>query len=526
MNGRVRDPVLVWTLLAVAGVAHAAAFAPLGAWWLELLALAVLAFFAAESGRFRTGFGRGFAFGLGWFGFGVYWVYISMHTYGGMPAPIAVVATFALAALLALFPALACGVLGAWRGALGLSGWRVTPAFAATWTLFEWIRGWAFTGFPWLASGYAHTDGPLAGYAPVVGVYGLCGLAALLAALLAAVPACAWPPGRIRLAALARVGAVVALILAAGLALGAGLPWTVPAGKAITVRLLQGNIPQPVKFERENLGLSLDTYVSLIEAKAADLIVLPETAVPSLLDVTPPEFLERLQSFATRTGSTLLTGIPIREIKEANGAPREAYFNSVMAITPDLRQLGRLRYSKHHLVPFGEFIPPFARWFVDMMNIPLGDFDRGDLPQRPLPLAGQRIAANVCYEDLFGEEIATGLRAFADAPATILVNVTNLGWFGDSIALPQHLQISRMRALETGRPVLRATNTGATAVIGPTGRVEAQLPTFTLGALEARVQGMTGMTPYIRFGNALALAGALAAAFIAAWPARRTVPAK
>lgn len=518
MNGHLRDPVLVWTLLAVAGVAHAASFAPLGAWWLELGALAVLAHLAMEAPRLRTGFGRGFAFGLGWFGLGVYWVYISMHTYGGMPAPIAAVATFALAALLALFPALACGLLGAWRGALGLSGWRLAPAFAASWTLFEWVRGWIFTGFPWLASGYAHTDGPLAGYAPVVGVYGLCGIAALIAATLA----CAWPLSRGRLAGLIGIGA----LLAGGLALRAGLPWTVPAGKPITVRLLQGNIPQPVKFERENLGLSLDTYVSLIEAKPADLIVLPETAVPSLLDVTPPEFLERLQSFATRTGTTLLTGIPIREIKEANGAPREAYFNSVMAITPDLRQLGRLRYSKHHLVPFGEFIPPFARWFVDLMNIPLGDFDRGELPQRPLPLAGQRIAANVCYEDLFGEEIATGLRVFADAPATVLVNVTNLGWFGDSIALPQHLQISRMRALETGRPVLRATNTGATAVIGPTGRVEAQLSTFTLGALEARVQGMTGMTPYIRFGNLLALGGALVTAFVAAWPPRRTVAAK
>jgi apolipoprotein N-acyltransferase len=484
-----------WMAAVTAGLAHAASFAPLNAWWLQLMALAVLVLLLHGAATWRAGLALGAAFGLGWFGLGVYWVFISMHTYGGMPAPIAVAATLALAALLASFGALGCALFAGWKARRGLAGWRMAAAFAACWGACEWLRGWAFSGFPWIASGYAHTDGPLRGWAPVTGVFGLCAIAAFVSAALALAVQRRRP-----VAALLPAG----LLVLGGWGLARGLPWTVPAGQPIAVRLLQGNVPQPVKFVRENLGLSLDTYLELTLAKPADLVVLPETAVPTLLDATPPEFLDGLQRFATHSGSTILAGIPLHERRQGPDGPRNAYFNSALAITPDAQPLGALRYSKHHLVPFGEFIPPFAQWFVDLMHIPLGDFDRGGLPQPPLPLAGQRIAVNICYEDLFGEEIAKGLRR--PEPATILVNLTNLGWFGDSLALPQHLQISRMRALETGRPVLRATNTGATAVIGPTGRVEATLPTFTRGALEATVQGRSGTTPYIRFGNSAALA--------------------
>jgi apolipoprotein N-acyltransferase len=275
-----------------------------------------------------------------------------------------------------------------------------------------------------------------------------------------------------------------------------------------------------MKFAPEQIEVTLSLYREMIQAAPADLIATPETAIPLLSRQLPPDYLQQLGNIVRRSGSHLVLGIPISD------GPSQ-YANSVLGLSPVVAAPA-YRYDKHHLVPFGEFIPVGARWFVDMMNIPLGDFTRGALLQPPFSVKDQWVLPNICYEDLFGEEIAAQLAAsyFSGAPqATMLLNVSNIAWFGDSIALPQHLQISQMRALETGRPMLRATNTGATAIVNPKGEVAAQLPAFHQGVLAAPVQGYRGLTPYILAGNKLVLVLAMLA-LAAAWLLRNGSPAK
>ena len=462
-------------LAFLAGALHTAAFAPLGAWPLGPLALAVLIMLWRGAAPRRAAL-LGFVFGLGWFGSGVSWVYVSMHDYGGMPVALAGVATLAFAAYLALWPALAGALQAAARSGNAWFGALVT---GASWALSEWLRGWVFTGFPWLATGYAHTDGPLAGFAPVVGVHGLNAIAALVAALLAQAAARRSAPG-MRVTRLAAV-AVVAL----GGALLARLEWTMTNDKAVNVALVQGNVPQDLKFEEGRFEATLALYERLATSASAELVVLPETALPRFLQAMPVESLARLDHVLRTRGADLVTGVPFAE-------SRERYFNSAVSFGASPAQ----RYDKAHLVPFGEFIPAGFRWFVDAMRIPLGDFSRGSDTPSPLALGSQQVAINICYEDLFGEEIIRQLPR-----ATLLANLSNIAWFGDSLAPHQHLQISRMRSLETGRPMLRATNTGMTAVIDARGRVTDLLPPFTEGVLTARVRGYRGATPYVRAGN-------------------------
>lgn len=511
-------------LAGVLGVAHTQAFAPRDWWWLQLLALAGLAALLFDTRRARDAAALGYAFGLGWFLSGVWWVYISMHVYGEMPAWMAALAVLLFSGYLALYPALAAA---AWHRATaprrfdparraGAFGLLAAPlAFGAAWGLSEWLRGVIFTGFPWLASGYAHTDGPLAGYAPLLGVYGISALAAVCAAWLAALARVARPTsGHDRRAAAlsSRLAVPLGLVVLLGAGwLLAGRAWTEPVGEPLSVRLLQGNVPQDIKFEAAGIARSNALYHDMITAAPADLVVTPETAFPLILQDMPPEIALALRQFSVGTGTALLFG--------AAGADSPVDFtNSVFGIGPEMR--GLYRYDKHHLVPFGEFIPWGFRWFVDMMKMPLGDFRRGGLAQAPLPVRGVTVAPNICYEDLFGEEIARTLRG-QPQPANVLVNLTNLAWFGDTIALDQHLQISRMRALETRRPMLRSTNTGMTAVVAPDGSVQARLATFTTGTLSAQVQGTRGLTPYVRVGNVPAVLGCLLVLLVVAWRAGR-----
>ena len=297
-------------------------------------------------------------------------------------------------------------------------------------------------------------------------------------------------------------------LLVAGSALHR-IDWTKPYGKPITVRLLQANVAQEVKFNPERVPATLASYTQLITAAPADLISTPETALPLLIGQLPPDFIPRLVAFAGQSNSQLLIGLPIAD-------SQTRFTNSVIGIGP--AGAGNYRYDKHHLVPFGEFIPSGFRWFIDMMHMPLGDFTRGDAVQLPLAVKDQWVLPNICYEDLFGEEIAGQLAGTA-AQATLLLNVSNIAWFGNSIALPQHLQISQMRALETGRPMLRATNTGATAIIDQKGRVVSQLAPLTQGVLAATVQGYRGGTPYIAVGNRLIVTLALLM-LVAGWAVR------
>lgn len=481
------------------GASHAFAFAPRTGWWLQLAALIGLWCLQRQNLHVRQAAWHGWLFGMGWFCCGIWWLYISMHTYGGMPWPIAALAVLLLAAGLSLFPA---GVLAIsyWFRRHRKAGWDwVQPlTFASLWAVSEWLRGTLFTGFPWLVSGYAHTDGPLSNYAPLIGVYGLSWLAALLAAWLSAALLRTLTGHRDGLPPL-----LCAIVLLLGGWLVGKLHFTHPQGQALEVRLLQGNIPQDIKFQENMMSQSLLRYRDLITAQPADLIITPETAFPLFLDDMPPALMQTLYAYVSKSGSALLFGAAGLD------SPTE-YTNSMFGIRPLPTQPSdapprptldaRFRYDKHHLVPFGEFIPPGFHWFVAMMNMPLGDFKRGPVVQPPFAVKDQLIGVNICYEDAFGEEIARTLRE-SPTPATILANATNIAWFGDTVAIDQHLQISRMRALETGRPMLRATNTGATAIIGPDGVVQAHLKTMTVGVLHAHVQGMQGMTPYIRFGN-------------------------
>ena len=390
--------------------------------------------------------------------------------------------------------------------------WSASPLlfalaiFPALWALTEWLRGWLFTGFPWLISGYAHTAGPLAGYAPLVGVYGVGGISALIAGCLALLP-------RHKAPAIAAV-----LVLAAGLGLHQ-FNWTAPHGKPILVRLLQGNVPQEEKFDNAQIVNSLRLYIDMIRSAPADLIATPETAIPILQTQLPPDYIPALADFAQQSGSHIALGIPYID------GP-ERYSNSVVGISPQAKDPAYryYRYDKQHLVPFGEFVPLGFRWFVDMMNIPLGDFTRGAAVQAPFAVKDQWVLPNICYEDLFGEEIAGQLaatRAAGKPTATLLLNMSNIAWFGNTIALPQHLQISQMRSLETGRPMLRATNTGATAVIDPHGVVRTRLAPYSRDALAVAVQGYSGTTPYILLGNRLMLALALSMLAASWWWCRR-----
>jgi apolipoprotein N-acyltransferase len=456
-----------------AGALTVAGFAPLALAPLPLVTVAALLWLWRRAATPLDALAIGFAFGAGLFGAGKSWVYVSLHDFGQMPAPLAAIATLVYCAILALYPAGAGWCLARLKSGPALGALLAMPAL---WTLFEWVRGWLFTGVPWLALGYSQVDSPLAGFAPAVGVYGVSYATALCAGLVYAVVACA----QIRWAS------VLALALVMGLGYGLKqIEWTQPEGAPTSVSLLQGDVPQDLKFRPDRYAQTLATYKRLIEDSRARLIILPETAIPRFLDLVDPSYLREIARIAVEHGADILLGVPLRD-------PEGRYFNSVISVGVSPTQ----RYDKSHLVPFGEFVPPGLSWAVKTLAIPLADFSRGPTHPEPLKIAGQRVAPNICWEDAFGEEIIRQL-----PQATLLVNVSNVAWFGNSLAPAQHLQISRMRSIETGRAMLRATNTGVTAIIDPHGRLVARLPQFTEGALLGEVRGYTGATPYVRLGN-------------------------
>jgi apolipoprotein N-acyltransferase len=499
-----------------AGAANTLSFAPTPhGGWLELVIFACFFAWLTRTTGWKSAALTGGAFGFGNFVTGVWWLYVSMHHYGGMPAPLAGAAVVLFSLYLAVYPALAAGVwsfcAGHARNGAGddrpfSPTWHGAFAFASAWALSEWLRGFVFTGFPWLASGYAQVDGPLAGFAPVAGVYGVGWMLALVAALIVQALVRVREPVEAGKRVVAGVvpSAVVALAL-----IGAGMllplvSWTVPANAPLKVRLLQGNVKQEMKFEDAGMIAAIHEYQQMITAKPADLVITPETAIPVLVQQLPEPFAIAVRNFADTTGTSILFGA-IGGTITPEGQLVD-YTNSLFGITPGSREL--YRYDKHHLVPFGEFVPWGFRWFVKLMNIPLGDFARGAPVQKPFLVHNQPVAVDICYEDIFGEEIARSIRE-SDTPAGVLINSTNLAWFGDTIALDQHLQIARMRSLETGRPMLRATNTGTTAAIDAHGNVIARLAPYTVGSIDVTVQGTSGNTPYVTSGNNTVLAVSL-----------------
>ncbi len=437
-----------------------------------------------------------------------WWLFISLHTYGGLAAPLAVLAIIGLAAFLALYYAAACALFVALAPANYLGRALV---FAAVWLLAELTRVALFTGFPWGQGGYAQLDGPFVDLAKLVGVHGLTFGAALLAAGVATLVAKPrWlTAGVVAVGVLAAAGGSAALhIGASGVSLFSQAH-SVPLGRndaPFTVALLQGNIAQDEKFKPTGgLPDALNWYGLQLLSSTATLVITPETALPLLPQQLPEGYLEALVKRFSQPGATAtaaLIGIPL-------GDSRLGYTNSVIALKPSMSASTSAgtqtiyQYDKHHLVPFGEFVHPLFKWFLALVNIPLSDFNRGDVTQASFEWQGQRIAPNICYEDLFGEELAARFIDPATAP-TMMVNVSNIGWFGNTVAIDQHLNISRLRAIEFERPMVRATNTGATAIIDHTGRVTHQLARHTRGVLVGEVEGRSGTTPYAwwaaRFG--------------------------
>ncbi|MCU0970028.1 MAG: apolipoprotein N-acyltransferase [Rubrivivax sp.] len=502
--------------LAAAGALQTLAFVePARAWWLPVLAIAALVWRLDRADRARRALWLGWCFGTGWLVAGTWWLFVSMHRYGGLPAPLAAAAVLALAASLSVYLAFAAAAYRRWRRG---QPWRDAALFAALWLLAELARGVIFTGFPWVASGYSQVDAPLAALAPWVGVYGIGALLAFAAALLAGALAGAGGaaladgvPMRRRRSAVAAAAAVAVLALPGTVGPG---EHTTPAGR-IGVTLLQTNIAQDEKFAFDRMPETLAWLAQALSEARGPLVVAPETAVPLLpaqLEDFVPGYWPALRAAFADGRRAALVGVPL-------GDAERGYTNSVAGFGA----AADYRYDKWHLVPFGEFVPPGFRWFTEMMDIPLGDFARGLREPPPFVALGQRIAPNICYEDLFGEELARRFRDPSRAP-TLLANVSNIGWFGDTVAVPQHLHISRMRALELQRPMVRATNTGATAIIDHRGRVAAMLPPFTRGMLDGQVEGREGLTPYARwasrFGLWPLLVAAVGIALVAARPVR------
>ena len=506
-------------IVLVAGCAHAAGIAwpfyfgfGLGlvhgqpVWWLQMLALVFLVLHldgcrsAPRAAWLAWLFATALQCATWW------WLFVSLHTYGGLATPLAVIAIVGLAAFLALYYALVCGIFV--RLAPVNAAWRAI-VFAALWLLAELGRVAFFTGFPWGEGGYAQLDGPFIGLAKLVGVHGLTFGAALAAAALAGL----LRQPRWTNAVLVVAGLVLAFALSATLRFDKGdaSRFTAPypaltegvVRPVFSVTLLQGNIAQDEKFQGgKGIPDALSWYGTQLMAATTSLVVTPETAIPVLPAYLPEGYLDALvRHFVTPNavrdspaGTAAIIGMPL-------GDGAQGYTNSAIALKPQaVDASNRLadsiyRYDKHHLVPFGEFVHPLFKWFLAIVDIPLADFNRGAVSQPSFDWQGQRLGPNICYEDLFGEELAARFLDPARSP-TILVNISNIAWFGNTIAIDQHLNISRMRALEFERPMIRATNTGATAIIDGRGQVTQWLERHTRGALVGPVEGRSGLTPY------------------------------
>lgn len=487
----------IFAMGSIAGAAGALAFAPWRLPLLLLLAMSVWMLLTLKATSWKQAAVAGLAFGLGFFLVGVSWVYVSLHVYGKMAMLLAALATFLFALYLSLFSALASGFAVWLRGKRGVSeGVFLLLLLPAAWTATEWLRAWLFTGFPWLSIGYSQApEGWLAGFAPLVGVFGVGWLLMVQAGLL--VFAFSVRQANARAAAASLAGC--ALIVLAGLGL-ARVGWSDPVGKPISVALLQGNVPQDRKWMQEVRAATLAMYREMVITSPAQLIVLPETALPLFLDQIPADYLADLEAHAVSKGSRILLGT----VERTRTGGAFDYYNAVAMIGGADGE--SRRYRKSHLVPFGEYIPLGFGWVLNVLQIPLTDFARGDAAQKPFVVADQKVAANICYEDGFGNEI---IRALPDA--TLLVNVSNVAWFGRSWAADQHFQMSQMRSLEASRWMLRATNTGVTGAIDERGRAVVMLPQHQAGVANVVAQGRTGLTPFARWGDWPVLIGLFAA---------------
>lgn len=464
----------------IAGSGSIFAFAPFNLAPLIILSFTVfmLCLFYTSS---KQAFWRGWLFGLGMFGWGASWVHVSMHQFGGVGVPLSIFLTVLFVLFMALFPAIMAWMSRKFYSAFkDRAGWQFLLIMPMLWVLFEWIRSWAFTGFPWLIAGYSQLNMPFSGLAPIFGIFSISFSILLSSGLIAF----ALVEGRQKL----KPVMASLLLLWGGTGLLTQIDWTEPVAKPLKVSLIQGNISQDKKWLPEQRIPTMDMYAKLSrENWDSDLIVWPETAIPAFYHQVLP-YLEGIAQEARMNGSEVVLGIPIYDQRQKN------YYNSMVSLG---RHTGF--YEKRHLVPFGEFLPfpDLLGDIVKRFNIPVSEFSPGDVSALPiLEVAGQKVGVSICYEDAFGDEI---IQALPDA--SLLINLSNDAWFGTSIAPHQHLQMARMRSLETGRYMIRSTNTGISAIIDPKGNIQSRSPQFQTHVLTDNVQPMTGMTPYAVFSN-------------------------
>ena len=474
-------PVLSRLLAFVLGAATTLAFAPFS--WSLLAPLLVLPLlYICLTVAPRDAAGHAFWYGFGLFLTGTYWIYISVHVNGNAAVWIAFFLMVGLALVMAAFLSAAGWLMS--RLSQG-EPWLLLFIAPAAWVLIEWLRGWILTGFPWMALGYGQIDSPLAGWAPVLGVYGVSFMLVLSTAAIVATSLAATSRGR----ALGIAALVLPWLLGGILS---AVDWTEPSGKALRTSIIQAGVAQDEKWDREQLQpIMTHYYSSTLGVADSDLVVWPEVAIPALNDQVEA-LISRVEADAKINGQTVLFGILERSFERSVDG---RIYNSVILVGTDERQ----RYRKRHLVPFGEYfpVPASVREWMKMQNLPYSDLAKGDEVQPLLQAAdGTRFGVAICYEDAYGAE-----QLYALPEAGILINVSNDAWFGDSIAPHQHLEIARMRSLEFGRPTVRSTNTGISAFIDADGELLQTGRQFGPELMTANVQPRKGMTPYVAGGN-------------------------
>ena len=464
-------------IVAIAGAILVGAFAPFSYWWLTLICPALL-YVSIINRSALDAFLLSIIFGLFFFGFGVPWTFNSIHEFGHAPIFLSAFLASLLVIVLTLFPAfstyifckLRCNAYFSFTSAL---------AFSSLWALFEWLRSWIFTGFPWLLLGHAHHSSPLQDVIPIFGTYGATWLALLVSCLVVVIAL-----GKFRQKVLALISlALVAL----SLMVANQITWTQAEDEELSIALVQGNISQEMKWDRTNHPFIMSKYMQLSEDHLdADIIVWPETAIPTYYTLVKDSFIKELSETAQNNNVDFLVGVFTYD--PSNGK----VFNSVMALGEGLSF-----YQKQHLVPFGEYIPfrGLTSFLDRYIQLPMADLSEGE--GRPLvSLKGHPVGASICYEAVYGNEV---IEALPDAK--FLINVSNDAWFGDSLAPHQHLEIARSRAIETGRYLLRATNTGISAIIAPDGSIINKSVQFKEDVIRAKIQPYSGLTPYSRWGN-------------------------
>jgi len=453
------------------GALSVLAFAPFNFYPLIFLSIIGLLYITNQNESANI---ESFAFGSGFFIVGIYWIYICLQQFGGMPSFLALGSTLSLCLFLALF-FLPFSLFSQYKNTL-----LFIPAF---FTLIELLRSVIFTGFPWLSLGYTQVPhSPLVGFLPILGIHGISFLVVLSSVLIFQL--------------FRKNSNKLYLIIVFILIWGGGqflkkIEWSKPLGESVSTSLIQGNISQDKKWDSDMVDESLDRYQKLILENNASLIILPETSIPIEANKIPKKFIKKLKDHIAHNDGHIIYGA----IESNMGR----YYNSALLIGQNSKQI----YRKNHLVPFGEFIP-FEKYlgyvYQNWLNIPFTNLSRGKQKSIALfKIKDLNYAINICYEDVFGNEIAWHNK-YTSEP-NVLVNISNDAWYGKSIAAEQHLQISQARAIENKKMMIRSTNTGVTAFIDRDGRLIKKLPQFTSGSLRHDVQGYIGATPYMLFNN-------------------------